>query len=370
MPVKLTAVYRSPRGGCVLPVQAGLTRPRISFVLSVVATVVFVLSAAPVLAYDETGSGRTCIECHGQDDGTPQSATESRRRGPHGGYTTGTQKCQTCHVPHDAGNPETIILLDSAPSAVGPTISDTCLTCHDGTGGAGVYGVIRHLDPLAEVSEHRINSGTGGVMAVPMGASDGTTASVGFTGADGGLSCGDCHSAHDSGTVDAFIGDRVRTADDTSAAVASNRLLKRKPTSATTSTAVYGTEWCGGCHKGYSRTGHTHSVSTAPTRYYDKVDRLNAAGTAMDAAPGPLGGSNRGYVTTNAPEPPICQQCHEDRRDVGNAVKYQVSAAETFSPSLDGATPGNPRFQNFPHETAGTALLVEDEAWLCGNCHP
>lgn len=354
----------------MLLVQAGQFRLRIALLMTAVAAVIFASAATPVFAYDETDSGRACTECHGQHDGTPASESESARRGPHGGYTTGTQKCQTCHAPHDAGNgaPDAIILMESAPSAVGPTISDTCLTCHDGTGGAGVYGAIRQRYPLAEVSEHRINMGTSGSMLVPSGESDGDTATVSFSGADGGLSCADCHSAHDSDTVDAFIGDRVRTSDDTLTALASNRLLRRKPTSATTSTAVYGTEWCGGCHKGYIKAGHSHSVSTAPTRYYDKVDRLNAAGTAMAALPGPLGGSNRGYVTTNAPEPPICQQCHEDARVVGNTTQFQISASETFTPSLDGTGTGNPQFQNFPHESAQENFLIE-EVNLCTNCH-
>lgn len=352
--------------------QVGLFRLRISFSLMVAVAATSLVAAAPAFAYDETGSGRACIDCHGSGDGSAESSATAARKGPHGGYTTGTQKCQTCHQPHNAGkgSPETLLLMASAPSAVGPTISDTCLTCHDGTGGAGVYGAIRQRFPLAEVSEHRINMGSAGSMLVPMGESDGDTATVAFTGADGGLSCGDCHSAHDHGTVEPFTGDRVRTGDDTTTAHPTNRLLRRRPTSAATETAVYGTEWCGGCHKGFTRAGHTHSVSTAPTRYYDKVDRLDAAGTAMDAQPGPLGGSNRGYVTTNAPEPPICQQCHEDARAVGQTTQFQLSAAEQFDPAHDGVEDGNPRFQNFPHESAQGSLLVEEYADLCGNCHP
>lgn len=356
----------------MLPLQVDSLRTRIAFIAGIGLAMWMLLFPWPAFAYDETGSGRACVECHGMDDGTPASAAASERRGPHGGYTTGTQKCQTCHQPHDAGDgsPDTIMLMEVAPSAVGATISDTCLTCHDGSGGLGVYGVIQQRDPMAGVTQHRINMGTAGAMLVPMGSSDGTTATVSFTGADGGLSCGDCHSAHDSATVEPFVGDRIRTADDTKTAIATNRLLRRMPTSATTETAVYGTEWCGSCHKGFSSPGRHHRVSQAPTRHYSRVDRLDAAGTSMDATQGPLGGSNRGYVTTNAPEPPICQQCHEDARTVGELVQFQISASETFSPSLDGTVSGNPRYQNFPHETTQTAMLIEAESSLCGNCHP
>jgi predicted CXXCH cytochrome family protein len=33
-------------------------------------------------------------------------------------------------------------------------------------------------------------------------------------------------------------------------------------------------------------------------------------------------------------------------------------------------TTDNPRFQNFPHETANTRMLVETGDDLCTNCHP
>jgi hypothetical protein len=48
----------------------------------------------------------------------------------------------------------------------------------------------------------------------------------------------------------------------------------------------------------------------------------------------------------------------------------EASAAPLVA-SLDGASAsGNPRFQNFPHETQNEHLLVETADDLCLNCHP
>ena len=66
---------------------------------------------------------------------------------------------------------------------------------------------------------------------------------------------------------------------------------------------------------------------------------------------------------------PICQQCHEDSRFVGNMAGAEASAAPLV-PGLDGsAVNANPRFQNFPHETQNEHLLVETGDDLCLNCH-
>jgi hypothetical protein len=70
---------------------------------------------------------------------------------------------------------------------------------------------------------------------------------------------------------------------------------------------------------------------------------------------------------------PICQQCHEDSRNVGNlsADGSQARSAPMVITSEDGQTStDNPRFQNFPHETVNERLLVETGDDLCMNCHP
>jgi len=105
---------------------------------------------------------------------------------------------------------------------------------------------------------------------------------------------------------------------------------------------------------------------------------------------GQMGQTNAGYlmpyprttgVAGQSGRAPICQQCHEDARVAGNlsasgeasAAPFQVSSPVWTEP--DGSSSSdNPRFQNFPHETAGYRMLVEatQTAYyddLCLNCH-
>ncbi len=130
----LSSVYDTlssvrPTGGMLtLRVKAALT----------IALLAILVAATPALAYDELSpsTGKTCVECHGADEGwTSTTTVEPTRKGPHGGYTTGTQKCATCHTIHMAPAGSVMLL----PAA---TIKDTCNSCHDGTGGNGVYGVV------------------------------------------------------------------------------------------------------------------------------------------------------------------------------------------------------------------------------------
>ena len=92
-----------------------------------------------------------------------------------------------------------------------------CNTCHDGTGGSGVYGVIQARTGQPAGSQHRIETTTGPVagMLVPGGRSDGTTRTTGYSGTGGSMTCTDCHSPHNTDCVAPFIGDRMRTEDDT-----------------------------------------------------------------------------------------------------------------------------------------------------------
>jgi len=376
-----------------------------------VATCVFTvallsLGATPALAYPERVSGSDpsgtsasgCPSCHGLESGATSVTVAPRegdsdgfeagtdvgtRKGPHGGYTPGTQKCVTCHVVHSAEND--LALLPEA------TIAATCFTCHDGTGGGGVYGVIKQrtgFDP-AEVDPatgqtaggvHRIGYlNDKGKVDVPGGKSDGSSLSAAFTGENGSLTCTDCHSPHDTDTVAPFLGDRVRsTADTSSVAIKTNRLLKQRPTSAETTSTEYGSDWCESCHKGrhsQKSTMGNHPAAdseTAPDWNYNQVSKLAGFGVSA-VTTGSLGGDNFGYVM---PEPrglqpyPICQQCHEDARNVGDDTQFRLSpATEKFSVSVDGVSEANPRFQNFPHESANDRFVIESGDDLCLNCH-
>ena len=68
---------------------------------------------------------------------------------------------------------------------------------------------------------------------------------------------------------------------------------------------------------------------------------------------------------------PICQQCHEDSRIVGEPGAVAYAQVYRYG---DGRTTGdagtdNPLYQNFPHETQNASMLVETDDNLCLNCH-
>lgn len=353
---------------------------RIAIFALVVLVGMLVGGASSAFAYDELtpSSTRACGECHGREGTEESTATVApTRKGPHGGYTTGTNKCATCHSVHGAAG--YIALLPAA------TIRDTCLSCHDGTGGRGVYGVLAARG-LTVQSGHRVDA----TNTVPGGAPDGTDAPRVFSGTDGLLTCSDCHSPHDTETVDPFTGDRARESTPApfagASAVKTNRLLRRAPSSATTSVTVYGSSWCGTCHEGRlsgSDAARNHRVSTETAGFwYDSVLRVSGPNTST-VETSTLGGSNRGYVMPTPRDPrqadnyPICQQCHEDSRSIGDdpANPGRISTQNGFSEDFrltaaDGAnTSDNPAFQVFPHESAARSLLVEEQDDLCLNCH-
>lgn len=365
-----------------------------------ILTLAFVLCfAIPAFAYQEDTSqpARGCPDCHGLESGATSPTVAPRtgqvgesengmnvgtRKGPHGGYTSGTQKCETCHTIHGANQFGMALLPE-------PTIASTCYTCHDGTGGGGVYGVIMQrtgVDPAQVINGetrggvHRIGwLNASNKVTVPGGATDGGSIDTTFTGESGSLTCTDCHSPHNTKTVDPFIGDRQRASTDPSSTIiATNRLLKQRPTSATTTSTAYGSDWCEACHKGrHSQSGTMGNhpaadTTTAPGWNYTRVAKMTGYGAATTTT-GSLGGDNLGYVM---PEPrgiqpyPICQQCHEDARNVGDAVQFRVSVSESFTASADGtSSTGNPRFQNFPHESPQDTFLIESYDDLCLNCH-
>jgi len=367
--------------------------------LTVLALVVFAFSAV-AFAYDEPGnmpedhtaddgtvqncrpchpadpSGRYCAACHAPHSGPTSS------RGPHGQYATTTTKCSLCHSVHDAGG---AILLPAA------TITGSCNTCHDGTGGKGVYGAIfarTGIDPQESGGGHAVDT----TAVVPGGdAASGGSATMALGGVGGTLGCDDCHSPHDSLTVKGYLSERWRTTFPLNVASGSetNKLLRQHPGD-TTGTAVtdYGSDWCISCHQGRASGGAVHnhpadSKATTTTPFvYANVAILDADGPTSVTVTGTLAGSNRGYLMPYPRTPeqgahlPICQQCHEDSRYVGTLTD-DVGAAAPFSvTATDGNEPAdNPQFQNFPHEAVNYRMLVEADATsyyddLCLNCHP
>ncbi|MBI4734029.1 MAG: hypothetical protein HY779_04330, partial [Rubrobacteridae bacterium] len=138
-----------------------------------------------------------------------------------------------------------------------------------------------------------------------------------------------------------------------------------------------------------------------------KFGTLNGLPYGMERA---LGLSNQGFVMwpvpatarlhpdgrigeshRQRPKAPICQQCHEDSRDVEAGFAYMDTdkaapfaggvneILELNSQPVPFLNDGNPAFQNFPHETQNYRLLLEGDDSnranggrnddLCLNCH-
>ena len=355
-------------------------------------------------------SAGDCTECHGADDSLGYSFAE--KAGPHQGYTTTTSKCQNCHTVHKSPA-DAVLLLPAA------TIKATCETCHDGTGGWGVYGTVAARTGAASGGGHRIDVTNVVPGGDPLsGGSDDTRV---FSGASGFLVCTDCHSPHGADVVAPFTGERVRVRaanrDDAPldepvyhlSNPTSTKLLRRSPGGSVASVAEYGSEWCLACHAGRGSDGPVHNHPVETTYVYDALPVLDAVdvltsntvidglGRTTSVAPSLHGSAvfdlgNRGYLM---PYPrttgdggqdghyPICQQCHEDSRYVGDLAADGSARAEPFVVEYgDGvvwdwarsewatATADNPMFQNFPHETENRRMLVEEYDDLCLNCHP
>lgn len=354
-----------------------------------------------------------CTDCHASVDTVDESPGDdgwgfefNNPSGPHGGYQTVTRKCRVCHTVHNA--PAAGVLLLPAS-----TIYGTCSTCHDGTGGWGVYGTLAARS-VAVGGGHRYDQ----TNVIPGGdpVSGGPSSAVTFKGAGGSLTCSDCHSPHGSDTVTAFIGDRVRMRQSVPV-YTSSKLLRRSPTGAPAPAANYGSDWCLTCHQGRDSelaAVHNHPVETVASAAplaaftYANVARLVSNDPTGVTEYGALGGittrgnshggfapvvgaDNRGFLmpyprttgaTGQAGHDPICQQCHEDTRSVGaltgdGSIGDAATAAVGFADSVtwngtawvDSVT-DNPRFQNFPHETQNDFMLVETADDLCTNCHP
>ncbi len=341
----------------------------------------FSASAAPAFAFDETkvwdGSFALCITCH--SDG----GTASYTYGVHGSFTKTTKFCGACHSVHVAN----VSGRDLLP---GETITASCNTCHDGTGGQGVYRAIKARLGVEPAAAHRTETTT----IIPGGsAADGGSATMAFSGLGGTLTCTDCHSPHGNDLVVGFLGDRRRDGGFGVGPKVSSKLLKRRPGGSAVSIAEYGSDWCLACHKGRMSGGaiHNHPAETSATaspsqpNVYGRTPILATSLLTSSTVQGAMGADNRGYLmpyprttgaTGQAGHAPICQQCHEDARNPGvlNADgRAQVQAFVTNKPIMnqpDGATvTDNPRFQTFPHETTNAKMLLQLDDDLCQNCH-
>jgi hypothetical protein len=340
-----------------------------ALVLLLVACASVFACASAAYAYPEWSSGTpepwtfaTCATCHALDTASPDDWDGS---GPHASYLTTTNKCKLCHAVHNAPASSVKLLR-------GATVSGMCQMCHDGTGGFGPYDSIPDADVRGEHSIDVV----------------GTTIPGGSGPFDGLLSCGDCHSVHGANTVNPFIRDSTRAyvAGDSGVLIESDCLLRNDVNTATLGAFPdYGARWCASCHdqRHSASSVLNHPVNTAYDFGYGDVITTAPSppslrnpnySTSPDLAIG-MGQTNAGYVmiSTGDAEPatgdgrvvtraaPLCQQCHEDARDV-----EAIFDSDAYSPGGVGL---NPPFLTFPHQTTSTYLRVETSDDLCLNCH-
>ena len=117
--------------------------------------------------------------------------------GPHGGYTTTTNKCADCHSTHYASGSYMLLRANSREAA--------CDYCHGGGGGSTV-NIMMDNEYLAASAD--LTNGIVNLSAVDTDtAALGTGHTLGYTGyapadiepaftADQGFACFDCHSPH------------------------------------------------------------------------------------------------------------------------------------------------------------------------------
>lgn len=350
--------------------------------------------------HESHGAAGECASCHrpasGQHDGSAACSAchidlygddpllaQAIGKGPHGVYSSSSDRCGACHTLHRA--PDGTKLLPAQ------SITQSCYSCHDGTGGTGVYGALASRGASAAAS-HSIDA----TSVVPGGdGATGGAATMTFRGGAGGtLGCSDCHSPHDANTVAPWTSQRWRTGVDRrggQGVTRSNRLLRANPGGSTATATVYGSDWCLACHAGRASGGavHNHPVdsvaTTASPSFYEGVARLDSdESTTGTTVVGTLAKTNAGFLMPWPRTPqqeghlPICQQCHENSRNkalggVGSLdATAGVARATAFSSTATDSlvATDNPQFLSFPHETVNRGFLVETGDDLCLNCHP
>lgn len=329
-------------------------------IVGLLALFVFAIPTA-AFAFSDPGfsSPFSCNQCHSMS-GT--SSADWEGKGPHGYYTATSSKCAVCHTVHAA--PAGSVLLLS-----GATVSGSCLSCHDGTGGTAPYDAIEARGGTV-VSDHSVDS----TSVIPGG-------SMGLTS---NLSCNDCHSAHRSNVVAPFYRDSG-IALAAQQLVASDCLLRSNVNTSTSDAfPVYGAQWCASCHDerhsqsmtinhpvatsfsvGYGEVTTTEGLAGNPTRAYgDGSDGTYFIGMGQTNAGyimAPVAASADGRVENR--QDPLCQQCHEDSRNVMAAFRADYSDPDPIGEGY------NPRYLTFPHQSTNPNLLVETNDDLCVNCH-
>lgn len=155
-------------------------------------------AVAHASGYNNSGYNYTLDGDSGEPDGNagyyvrdPQTGSQVRAfQGPHGGYTTTTNKCQDCHAVHIASGAFMLMRSDRRENA--------CDFCHGGGGGSAIN---IQMDNAYD-AERLVASNTDG---------QGTGHTVGYSGLSPldikpaywdtqGLVCFDCHTPHGAST--------------------------------------------------------------------------------------------------------------------------------------------------------------------------
>lgn len=319
---------------------------------------------------DHDNMGKPCASCHHKWSASapydPHSFLSYPYALPHGNYTASSDKCLMCHMAHEASS--------SAQLLVGATVSATCMTCHNQTGAKGVFGRI---------------AAKGGTVRAEHTVDVTTTIPGGSTALSQNLYCNSCHTPHDNTVMADFATDDMVS----NAGYPRHKLLRDDVDDAPRGTYTeYGSAWCAACHDRRHESRATEGLYNHPV---DTTTAYNDSGVATSTPdPGPtpkLGGgaANSGYIFTPAasntaeearvgygrinprPAAPICQQCHEDARDVESAVAPVNSNGYPLGNwSKVATTSMNPQYYDFPHQTSNPSFVVETGDDLCLNCHP
>ncbi|MCL6471558.1 MAG: hypothetical protein K6T91_01960 [Firmicutes bacterium] len=291
----------------------GFTKKGLIF--SLLALVILLLAPAAVFAA-------------GYNDPLQYTVANGYPQGPHGGYTTTTNKCKECHAVHLATGSYVLTRSNTA--------SEACDFCHNPSTGLATKKVSMNANG------HGINAGA----PEPLVAPDDTTPTA-FSISQSNWGCDSCHSVHNNSVV--ILAD-----------VGTSKLLKADPNpgknylfynpslidTSTRQTPQKLAAWCSACHNAnlgsHKTSKQAWTGTTAITAYsHDSSETstsLDGSGFALDV--NPKDEINKG---------PNCRQCH---------------------PAEGGS---------FPHSGAAPSMLVSgasqsgtDKNYLdaaCINCH-
>jgi hypothetical protein len=151
-------------------------------VMAAIAVTLIALTAVPAFA-------------EGYNDSGDYTRANGYFSGPHGGYTTTTNKCAVCHSTHYAEGSFMLLRANSREAA--------CDYCHGGGGGSTIN--IQMDNEYKDMSDPTTQ--TAGIAEINGGSGLGTGHTLGYTGlapvdikpayqASGGFACFDCHSPH------------------------------------------------------------------------------------------------------------------------------------------------------------------------------